>query len=543
MLYSLNASLVPDGCSLAPEQSLSGPCPSSEWESVREFLALGSHGLPVKYQEIYHSAGALPYLLISGKESQRQQYLAQDSSVNPHLAASLSTTQMVATADALTTTSNLWLQSLKNVTQTSGHGSPLYDQSNSIHTLDGDNYQGFAVGNCLSEAIQNTTETDPIAFPFLFDANDPATPTINMTTSDDYIVPAIIHPSLSRAEIFANASHPSEYQLQWVDLPQPLFNGSSIGAIIVPPQALNSTSSDGGPRSLILCNLAAGWGTTTLQIQKSESSSGSDPSVSSQISNVSLEGASSGLEEPTTETSDTLVVFYYPVYPQKWINIAPEWAQYLDPTVESANRSVFDLLMQERYQVQGSESIEAFNVFAAGALVLMITNGLARIGYESTLQGIPKLIPGSPYIDGNYWLSGKGNVFTVDPVESKDWVKLRVNSTLQGYAYNTQTSPPRFAIGVLTLYCVIALAHVIYSGVTGIFPQYLIRGISSPSHRTQRLIITVLCRDQLHLLGFHRRSHHAGHELDSNESPAQHLCRHNGAPYLPITCPHIREAG
>ena len=543
MLYSLNASLVPDGCSLAREQSLSGPCPSSEWESIREFLAIGSHGLPLNYQEIYHTAGALPYLLISGKESQRQQYLAQDSSVNPHLAASLSTTQMVATADALTTTSNLWFQSLKNVTQTSGHGSPLYDQSNSIHTLDGDNYQGFAVGNCLSEAIQNTTDTDPIAFPFLFDANNPATPTINMTTSDDYIVPAIIHPSLSRAEIFANASHPSKYQLQWVDLPQPLFNGSSIGAIIVPPQALNSTFGDGGPQSLILCNLAAGWGTTTLQIQKSESSSGSDPSVSSQISNVSLEGASSGLEEPTTENSDTLIVFSYPVYPQQWINIAPDWAQYLDPMVESANRSVFDLLMQERYQVQGSESIEAFNVFAAGALVLMVTNGLARIGYESTLQGIPKSIPGTPYIDGNYWLSGKGNVFTVDPVESKDWVKFHVNSTLQGYAYNTQTSPPRFAIGILTLYCVIALAHVIYSGVTGMFPQYLIRAISCPSYRAKRLIIAALRRDQLHLLGFHRRSHHAGHELDSNKNPAQHLRWHNGAPYLPVARPHVREAG
>ena len=137
--------------------------------------------------------------------------------------------------------------------------------------------------------------------------------------------------------------------------------------------------------------------------------------------------------------------------------------------VESANRSVFDLLMQERYVVQGSQSIEAFNCFAAMTLVLMVTNGLARIGYESTLQGSPKSIPGTPFIDGNYWLSGKGNVFTVDPVESKDWVKFHVNSTLQGYAYNTQTLPPRLAIGVMILYCIIALAHVIYSGITGRF--------------------------------------------------------------------------
>lgn len=137
--------------------------------------------------------------------------------------------------------------------------------------------------------------------------------------------------------------------------------------------------------------------------------------------------------------------------------------------VESANRSVFDLLMQEHSVVQGSLSIEALNNFAAGTLVLMITNGLARIGYESTLQGSPRSIPGTDFTDGDYWLSGKGNVFTVDPVESQEWVKFHVNSTLQGYAYNTQTLPPGLAIIVMTLYSVIALAHVVYSGITGRF--------------------------------------------------------------------------
>ena len=114
--------------------------------------------------------------------------------------------------------------------------------------------------------------------------------------------------------------------------------------------------------------------------------------------------------------------------------------------------------------------MEFFNVFVAETLVLIVTNELTRIGYESTLQGSPKSIPGTPFIDDNYWLSGKGNVFTVDPVESKDWVKLHVNSTLQGYAYNTQTIPPRLTIGVITLYCTITLAHIIYSGITGKFP-------------------------------------------------------------------------
>lgn len=461
----LDASLVPDGCLLAPEQSLNKSCPSSEWESIREFLAIASLELPVKDQEIYNSQAEPGYFFVSGKTSQRQQYLGRLSGPDIHIASSSSTTQMVATADALATTATLWFRSLYNVTQKSGHGSPLFDQSDSVHTLTGDSFQGFATGNCLSEAIHNSTDTNPIAFPFLINANNPATPTTNRTSSDGYTFSAIVHPNLSRADVVTNARNSFEYQLQWVDLPQPLFNGSSIGAVIVPPYAVNSTYDNDGPQSLILCNLAAGWGSTALQTERS--SHVGQSSVSSTITDSPFEPLYH-IISPTAENENINLDFYYPGYPQQLINITQEWAQYLDPMVESANRSIFDLLMQEHYVLQGSYSIESLNVFATETLVLMVTNGLARISYDSTLQGSPKSIPGTPYIDGNYWLSGKGNVFTVDPVESKDWVKFHVNSTLQGYAYNTQTLPPRLAIGVLTLYCIIALAHVIYSGITGI---------------------------------------------------------------------------
>ena len=409
---------MPEGCSLAVKQSLSNACPSSEWESIREFFALYSHELPVNYQGVYRAAQPPAYFFFSGKESQRQYYSAHLEGVDPHVSPSYGTTQMVATADALTTTSALWFQGLQNVTRRSGHGSPLSDQTGSTHALDGDNYQAMIAGNCLTEAILNTTDTNPIAFPFLEDANNPTTPTINITSSDNYLNPAIVHPSLSRADVFTNASHPFEYQLQWVDLPQPLFNGSSVGAIIVPPQATNSTSDESRPQNLTICNLAAGWGTTILQTQQIDYMN--DGGVSSQVSKFPGGSLFSFEEEPVAETAVAQVTFYYPGYPQLLINITQEWAQYLNPRAESANRSVFDLLMQEHFLVQGSQSIDAFNVSAADTLVLMITNGLARIGYESTLQGSPRSIPGTSFIDGNYWLSGKGNVFNVDPVESKD---------------------------------------------------------------------------------------------------------------------------
>lgn len=110
--------------------------------------------------------------------------------------------------------------------------------------------------------------------------------------------------------------------------------------------------------------------------------------------------------------------------------------------------------------------VDGFAVSASATLTAMMANGLARIGFESTLQGSPKSIlsrDGTSWIDGNYWLSGKGNVLKVDPHESKDWVKLHVNSTLQGYAYNTENTSSRVAIVILTMYCIIATAHLLYS--------------------------------------------------------------------------------
>lgn len=55
------------------------------------------------------------------------------------------------------------------------------------------------------------------------------------------------------------------------------------------------------------------------------------------------------------------------------------------------------------------------------------------------------------------------------PDHNKEWIKLHVSSSIEGYAYNTQTVAPRIAIAVLMTYCILALAHVFYSGITGIF--------------------------------------------------------------------------
>lgn len=93
-----------------------------------------------------------------------------------------------------------------------------------------------------------------------------------------------------------------------------------------------------------------------------------------------------------------------------------------------------------------------------------------RIGSTSQLQGTLKTVvrpDNSTVIDGSYWFSGKGNVFNVDPVESKDWVKLHVSSVFQGYAYNVSGATPKIAIAFLLAYCLFVLAHVLHAGISG----------------------------------------------------------------------------
>ena len=101
------------------------------------------------------------------------------------------------------------------------------------------------------------------------------------------------------------------------------------------------------------------------------------------------------------------------------------------------------------------------SISAKIVLTGLLSNGLAGIGSTSRLQGTLRTVieqGGSKGLDGDYWFSGKGNAFLVDATESKDWVKLRIYSTIQGYAYNTTGATPKVAICFLLAYCIFALA-------------------------------------------------------------------------------------
>ena len=58
-------------------------------------------------------------------------------------------------------------------------------------------------------------------------------------------------------------------------------------------------------------------------------------------------------------------------------------------------------------------------------------------------------------------------MFNVNSTEKQNWVKLDVDSSLQGYSYNMQTVPPRIAVAILLIYCIIAVAHLLYTRING----------------------------------------------------------------------------
>ena len=467
-LSRLDSTFVPDECSSAPELSLSNACPSSEWEQIREYFALGRQSIPQVYQQTYSEDLYPHYLWLSGKNSQRQQFAAEDQSYDPHISPQSATTQMVAIADALTTTGDLWFLGLNNVSVRSEHGSPLSDQSDALHTLGGESYQGFSNGICVPELISDN-DTQPVAFPLLYDSNDPNLANADITLVDGFTVPGIVYPGISRSEITTISGNTSQYRLRWLELPQPQFDGSSLGAVILPP--VNEFSAPISSEMVVLCNLGAGWGTTVLSMHTSDSDD--DTSVSSRVTAGNQEPNNvNSTVMPLTEDANDVISYDLPAYPQRPTNLTEDWARFLNPPVPNTNSNVFDLIIRDRIVVTGPKRATAFTASAGRALALLISNGMARVGFNSTLQGLPKSLPShdnKTWIDGNYWLSGKGNVFaTNESPQSRDWIQLEVVSSLQGYAYNTRTIPPRVAIAVLTLYCIIALGHTCYAGITGI---------------------------------------------------------------------------
>ncbi|KAI4283816.1 MAG: hypothetical protein L6R38_001898 [Xanthoria sp. 2 TBL-2021] len=214
---------------------------------------------------------------------------------------------------------------------------------------------------------------------------------------------------------------------------------------------------------VLVCNVGAGWDEADLEVETGGSGLGTAKSTIHAKTRSPSPQPISVTQRPRAQ----LIVMERPQVP---ITISESWARYLDPLIENMNTTLFNLLMQQTDYTNPERFLDSGVEIVSTALAMLAANGLARTGWGSTLQGTVKTRgPGLEGLaDGNYWLSGKGDVFEVDPIKSKNWTSFRVESNLEGYAYNTLTAPPKIAIAIMMVYCLLVLGHTIYSGITGI---------------------------------------------------------------------------
>ena len=425
--------------------------------------------MPEFYRNLYGVTGSLGYVELSGKSVTRQFYVQEDEEYySQNVYPVIGTTQQAAVADALGSATSLWLLALTNVTARSGHGNPLSDQSDSTHRIESDYYQPYVSSFCVPDTLEGESDSRPLVFPTLLDAN---TKSQSDTTIQFYgrqgleSVPGITKSGMLRSSIYDKSKIPSMYHLKWIDLNEDRFRGSSTGAVMFLPRTPGNQS-----QPVLMCNLAAGWGSSAISIQQSLSVlSGSTSSTVTWDMSEDPDASIQITMEPTYKAAYPNIGFSYPQFPQVPINISESWANLLSPRFNSTNDTIINRLMQVQV-FPGEPRAQAHFVLSA-----MVANGLARIGFSSELQGQLRTISGvngSVQLDGNYWLAGKGDSFIVNVSQAKNWTKLRLESTLEGHAYNTIGTPPRIAIAVLTTYCIVVLCHVFYAGISGMLSLY-----------------------------------------------------------------------
>lgn len=455
---------------------MNSECPSNGWQAIKTLLDF-TNSLTGSYKPLDIPLATMPGSVeVTGENSFRRlhvfaSYDTPSSGRDPETI--LGTTQQAAVADALSATGTIWSWALTNVT-TQGHGHPE-DQLDAVHSIKQDYYQPYTVVSCLPDVINGLDDQRPVGFPL---PPGSAPSMLNVSAFDDSILPgyptsawnlslspshALEFSGISRAEILGTPGAHNENRLRWVELPNNPFNGTAIGAIVLLPSAQEDMS-----QQIIVCNLGAGWGTTSLN---TSTFTGTPQTVLSQVTTPESVLDFAALEKLTNAPPAEGVAltanayFALPVFPQRTVTVTEEWAAYLNPSIPSLNTTLFHHLMASN--ITSIRLATNVKIILAG----LLANGLSNIGATSKLQGTMRKVTrpdGSSVIDGDYWFSGKGNIFEVDAGDSKDWVMFRVSSVFQGYAYNTRGVIPKLAICVLLIYCAFALAHILYAGISGI---------------------------------------------------------------------------
>ena len=451
------------------------PCPSHGWEAVQDFTYTTLKGLDKKYLALAGGTGGPDWVGVTGRCSHRRLAMADEwdapQGFDPHPITA--TIQQTVVADALTEIGELWIDAVSNVS-TRGHGTVL-NRQDAAHAINHGYYQPYTKASCALDYIHGPYDDSPVAFPIVPGLQ--ASPDVDKADTSILGIYSFVYPHITKPQLLSTPGSPGQSRIKWVELPQDPFNGSAIGAVILLPRSIANLTQE-----ILVCNVGAGWGNSYINTSSPDGGTSSTSSVVNPSALLGRDDTGPGLQMLSRAeglAGDTVTYFGMPLFPEKPITVTEAWATYLNPFISSLNKTVIDALMSTISLSELDPQRKAF--VADWALAGLLANGLASIGATSTLQGNIKTIKdpdGSIQMDGGYWFAGKGDMFLVDPEESKDWVKLRVDSTIAGYAYNIRGTSPKVAISFLIIYCVIALSHVLYAGISGKRVFYLSRFVT-----------------------------------------------------------------
>ena len=237
----------------------------------------------------------------------------------------IATAEQAAVADALIATGTLWGFGIGNVS-TGGHGVPL-QQLDAVHRNTDNYYQPFTIGSCANDTIEGPNDNRPLAFP-IPPGNLPQNLPEQQINNSLLLFPSFPFHEMTHADLLNTAGPSSENRLRWIELPQDPFNGTAIGAVILLP---TQDQRDGNSleQEILVCDLGAGWGSSTLNTStqnfgsRNVRSSLSDAkSVAKKINSVDIKQSNPGLSEAEDAAIQTSMVFVLPFNPERPINIS-----------------------------------------------------------------------------------------------------------------------------------------------------------------------------------------------------------------------------
>ena len=372
-------------------------CPSNEWQAIKTFLDFTT-SLEESTRELSIPLVNFPSSVeVTGQNSLRRLSIAPFTSLKSYPCIDpetiVTTTQQAAVADGLTATGTSWYWATENFT-TKGHGN-AQDQLDAVHSIIQDYYQPFTVVSCQPDVIYGPDDQRPVGFPL-----PPATPPsmLNVSLYNDSILLgyptspwnhslspgyAFVYPGITRSEILDTPGSPEENRLRWVELPKDPFNDTAVGAIAFLPRDEKDLA-----LQMIVCNLGAGWGNSTLNVS---TFGGAPQTVLNRIEVKNSQGLSdsvdeSGIAVAEWEALDQSPDFSFPFFPQRMVTVTEEWAEYLNPPIPSLNTTLFHHLMTSN--VTSMLITTNIKMILAG----LVANGLSGIGSTSKLQGTIKRV-------------------------------------------------------------------------------------------------------------------------------------------------------